>query len=303
MKTLIIVNPKAGGGKSAKRWPLFSKSLDFLKPFKEIWTQRAGETKDITQHALKEGIERILVVGGDGSLAEAVNGFFEHEKPIQPKAILGTLPLGSGSDFLKTLGVFSPEAAIDSLRKNRTLSCDVGEVEYRDKKGKIQKQLFLNIASFGCAGEICNKVNQSQKSFGATLTYLSATLTTFLSYQNPTVTLEMNGKEKKKIVINNVFICNGKYSGSGMMWGPKAVLTDGLFDLTLIGDLPKLQGIFNMQKIYQGKVLEMAEVERLQCRTLTATSSDTVALEVDGDTVGTLPATFSIFPHKLELWY
>ncbi len=303
MKTLVLINPTAGGGKAKGRWSQVSKQCTFLKNHEEVYTKKAGEATSIVREFLKKGFDRILVVGGDGTLTEAANGFFEEGAPLNPKAWLGTLPLGSGSDFLKTLGIFSIEEELQNLEKNRTLLCDVGEVTYLNKKGKSENRLFLNISSFGCAGEIVDRVNQSSKALGATATYLGSTLFTFLTYQNPTIELKMDDREKRSVVINNLFVCNGKYSGSGMLWGPQASLTDGLFDLTVVKELPKLQGLLNMRKVYQGKVLDIEGVERFQCKILSATSSQKVSLEVDGDTVGTLPVTYRIFPHKLTLWY
>lgn len=303
MKTLILINPAAGGGKAKDHWPDISKKCGFLKNSETMVTQRAGEATSIVRDFLKKGFDRVLVIGGDGTLTEAANGFFENETPLNPKAWLGTIPLGSGSDFLKTLGIFNVEEEIEALEKNRTLLCDVGQVTYLNKKGKTESRLFLNISSFGCAGEIVDRVNRSSKALGATATYLGSTLFTFFTYQNPKVTLELDGKEKRSVTINNLFVCNGKYSGSGMLWGPTASLTDGLFDLTVVKEIPKLQGLLNMRKIYQGKVLEVEGVEHFQCRTLSATSSEKVSLEVDGDTVGTLPVTYRILPNKIILWY
>lgn len=303
MKTKVILNPKAGNGRALKLWPDLSRQCDFLKPFEKEVTQKPGHMTELTRNALKAGFERILVVGGDGSFTEALNGFFDEDKPINPNARLGTLPLGSGSDFLKTFGIFSVQDALESLKKNKLISCDVGQVTYVDKQHKAKTQLFFNISSFGCAGEIVDRVNRSEKWLGPTLTYFGIMAHTFLTYKNPKVELELNGYEKKEAVINNLFVCNGKYSGSGMMWGPRAKVTDQKLDLTIVTDIPKLQGILNMQKIYQGKVLEMPGVEYAQCESLKASSKEKVYLEVDGDTVGTLPATFRIFPHKISLWY
>lgn len=302
MKTKVIVNPKAGQGKAQKLWPMLSKQCDFLKPYDEQFTKAAGETTPITLQAIKAGYERIVIIGGDGSLTEAVNGFFENEKLINSNAILGTIPLGTGSDFLKSFNIFDVDQAISSLKKNKTSLCDVGRVTYLGRDQKPRTQFFLNIASFGCAGKIVDRVNQSRKPLGATLTYLGITLQTFLTYPSPEVELLLDGKTKKKVAINNCFVCNGKFSGSGMMWGPKASPTDGLLDLTVVKEIPKLQGLLHMQKVYQGRALEVPGVERFQCHTLKATSKDSVLLEVDGDTVGMLPAEFSLSPYRIRMW-
>ena len=192
MKTLILINPAAGGGKTKERWPQISKKCGFLKKCETVYTKKAGEATQIVREFLKKGFDRILVVGGDGTLTEAANGFFEEGMPLNPKAWLGTIPLGSGSDFLKTLGIFSVEEALCHLEKNRTLLCDMGEVVYLNKKGKSESRLFVNISSFGCAGEIVDRVNQSSKPLGAMATYLGSTLLTFLTYSNPKIVLQLD---------------------------------------------------------------------------------------------------------------
>ena len=183
------------------------------------------------------------------------------------------------------------------------MGCDIGEVTYVDKQKQQQTMLFLNISSFGCSGAIVDRVNRSKKRFGAKAAYFGATASVFLTYKNPEVTLEIDSKEKRNVKINNLFICNGKFSGGGMCWGPKASPTDGLFDLTLVKEIPKLRSLLNAGKIYDGRAYEVEGIERIQCHHFTATSEACVPLEVDGDTVGQLPVTFRIFPHKLNLWY
>lgn len=302
MKTYVFINPKAGNGKTSKLWPELSKKIQFLRPYEEVYTQRAGHLTELTKEVLKKGAQKILVVGGDGSLAEALNGFFEEGKALNPEAWLGALPLGSGSDFLKSFGIFDLETAIQRLQKNESLTCDIGEITYSNLKGKEETKLFLNISSFGCAGEIVNQVNRSSKFFGATLTYLGITLTTYLAFRAPKVYLKADQHKERAFKVNNVFVCNGKYSGGGMCWGPKAAPQDGLLDVTVVQDIPKLQGILSMRRVYDGHALEVEGVERIQCQTMEATSKEKVLIEVDGDTVGTLPALFRIFPQKVSLW-
>lgn len=303
MKTLILINPVAGNGKAAHIWPELSREVQFLNPFEVIYSQKAGHITELVREALRRGVSRILMVGGDGSLTEATNGYFDEGKVINPSAIVGTLPLGTGSDFLKTWGIKNIRMSLIGLKKNRTVLCDVGQVTYQDQKQKKQAKLFLNVASFGCAGEIINRVSHSHKMWGAKLTYLKAMVTTFLTYHHPTIDMTADSNKKRSVVINNVFICNGKYSGGGMCWGPNASVIDGLLDVTIVKEIPKIQGILNMKKIYNGQVLSLKEVEGMKCQRLTAESNEEVPLEVDGDVVGTLPATFQMFPQKINFWY
>lgn len=296
MKTLIIINPKAGNGKVLKQWPEIKKRCDFLQPYEEKVTQRPGHITDLAREALKQSIGRIIIVGGDGSLMEAVNGFFENQAPINPNAVLGALPLGSGSDLLRAFGIMDIDIGLERLKKGQTTACDIGQITYDNRT-----QFFLNVSSFGCAGEIVNRANRSQKMLGPTLTYFWIMLSTFLMYKSPSVELEIDGEKRKIFKISNIFVCNGKYNGSGMMWAPNASINDGLFDVTVVKDVPKLKGMLNMRKIYQGKVLEVEGIEHFQCQKLYAFSNEKVFFEVDGDVIGTLPIVYQMFPHKIKI--
>lgn len=301
--TVVIVNPKAGHGCAGKKWSEVVKKYKFLGSFQEIYSKRSGHIEELTREYLKKGAERIVIAGGDGSLSEALNGFFENDKPIRGDAVLGSIPLGTGSDFLKTFGISYIDQACEALKKNRMMSIDVGEIRSLHQP---RKRLFLNIASFGCSGEVVRKVNAlsplQKKLLGGSLSYFWATLSAFLTYKNSVVELEIEGKEKQRFKTNNIFVCNGKYCGGGMLWGPKAVISDGLFDLTIVKEIPKISGLLELRKIYQGRALEITGVERLQCREFAALSDEHVTIEVDGDLFGTLPALFRIYPHKIKVW-
>ena len=302
-KNIIIVNPMAGNGSAAQTWKKLAPKISFLGSYDEMFSAYAGHITQLTRDALKAGAQRILIVGGDGSLTEALNGFFENDDPIHETAILGTIPMGTGSDFLKSFGLKNREEVIGQLEKEHIQLCDVGRVTYTTESGASVSKLFLNIASFGCSGEIVNRVHRSDKRFGAKLTYLGAMASAFLTYKNPEVDIECDEKEKTTVKINNVFICNGKYSGGGMCWGPKASVSDRKFDITIVKNIPKLTGILHMNKIYNGTVLEMEGIAFKRCSTLKASSKQKIPIEVDGDITGYLPATFQIYSHPIRFWY
>jgi len=302
-KTLIVVNPKAGDGKALHAWQNLKHAFNFLSPYEEFITEKAGQITSETHKVLKMGFKKILVLGGDGSLTEAVNGYFENDKPIDPDAVIGLLPLGSGSDFLKNFDIKDLNKAIEALKQNRLTQCDVGKVTFTNHQHKTETRLFTNISSFGCAGEIVNRISRSSKPLGTKMAYFTATLSVFLTYKNPTIDLVIDGTQKKRVAINNFFVCNGKYSGGGMCWGPEAVLDDGLFDLTIVKDIPKIQGIMNMNKIYDGRAYEFRGLDHMRCKQFTATSDQTVPIEIDGDIAGTLPVKYEMLPDRFNFWY
>lgn len=301
--TVVIVNPKAGHGRAGSKWSEIAPKCAFFGPFDEIYSKRSGHIEELTRECLKKGAQRIVIAGGDGSLSEALNGFFENDKPIRDDAILGSVPLGTGSDFLKTFDISNVDQAIEAFKKNRITSIDIGEIKSLHQP---RKRLFLNIASFGCSGEVVRKVNAlsplQKKLLGGSLSYLWATLCAFLTYKNSVVELEIEGKEKQRFKTNNIFVCNGKYCGGGMLWGPKADICDRLFDLMIVKEIPKISGLLELRKVYQGRALEITAVERLQCREFAALSHEHVTIEIDGDLFGTLPALFRIYPFKINFW-
>ncbi len=236
--TVVIVNPKAGHGGAGKKWREIAKKCDFFGPFEEIYSKRSGHIEELTRTSLKRGAERIVIAGGDGSLSEALNGFFENDKPIRDDAVLGSVPLGTGSDFLKTFGISNVDQAMEALKKNRVTSIDVGEIRSLHQP---RKRLFLNIASFGCSGEVVRKVNAlsplQKQLLGGSLSYFWAMLLTFLTYKNSLIELKIEGQGKRRFKTNNIFVCNGKYCGGGMLWGPNADICDRLFDLTVVKEI------------------------------------------------------------------
>lgn len=302
-ETVVIINPKAGHGRAKKKWGEMTSRVDFLRPFDECTSEYSGHIPELVRESLKQGARRILIVGGDGSLSEALNGFFEDERPVQEGAILGALPLGTGSDFLRTLGIFNIDQAMERLKKNQTISVDIGEIKSLHQP---RKRLFLNIASFGCSGEVVKRVNalsaRQKKLLGGGLSYLWTTLSVFLTYKSPMIKLEIENQGEKKVKINNIFVCNGKYSGGGMLWGPQADPSDQQFDLMILKEIPKIQGLLNMRKVYEGRVFDIGAVERIQCREFSADASEPVPIEADGDLFGTLPALFRIYPHQVKIW-
>jgi len=301
IKTVIILNPNAGAGRAIHEWRGIEPKISFLKPYELFQTKQKGDGIALAQKALKQGAQRMIVAGGDGSLNEVVNGFFENEKPISEDARLGILPLGSGCDFAKTLGIFSIEDALQKLKTNQVKLSDVGHVQFKNKEGQDVGRFFINISSFGCSAKAAHAVNASKKRLGSKLTYLWISLKTFLTYKNPKVMLSPQGEASQCLTMNSVFVCNGKYAGAGMQWGPKAKIDDGLLDVTLVKDLPCFTGLLNFHKIYLGKTYELSDVEHLRCDLLRAKSFTPVMLEVDGEDVGTLPATFTILKHAIQV--
>ena len=100
----MIVNPSAGWGSAGRKWPELESRLQFLYgEFETHFTRGTGDAVQITRHLLLSGTERLIVVGGDGTVNERLNGWLENDQPVSPNAELGISMLGSGCDLQRSL--------------------------------------------------------------------------------------------------------------------------------------------------------------------------------------------------------
>src|SRR5262249_32853934 len=162
MKTFLVVNPNSANGQTAKRWLEISAELHKeIGEFGHAFTSAPMEAAALASQALRDGYQCVVAVGGDGTVNEVVNGFFENGKAIDPNAALGLVPRGTGADFRRTFHWDADlTSAIRRLKGNRTAPLDVGVLEYTTHGGKSATRHFVNICSFGASGLVDRKVNE-----------------------------------------------------------------------------------------------------------------------------------------------
>ena len=302
-RTVVIVNPKSQGGKLGKRWTAVAETLGRAFPFDEAITQGVGDATRLAREALKGGAQRIIAIGGDGTVNEVVNGFFEEGMPIHPEATLGLIPFGTGGDFRRTIGVpqdVTEAAAVIAAGHRRKI--DVGKLSFVATDGSPATRMFANIASFGVSGVVDRLVNESGKKLGGKLSFMFASVRATWSYKNQRVQLVFDGKERAEISINTVAIANGKFFGGGMKVAPAAELDDGMFEVVSIGDLGMGEVLAMSRKIYKGDHLAMDKVSVRRAKVVEAEGIEpgaVIELDVDGENPGRLPARFEIVPAAL----
>jgi len=134
---VLVVNPQSQGGALGRRWPELSKSIRRqLGSFEEVRTEGPGDATRLTAEALRSGADIVVAIGGDGTINEVANGFFEDGKPIRPESAMGVLPFGSGGDFRKTIGVPRDlDLAAHRLANGRPRTIDVGRLDFTQASG------------------------------------------------------------------------------------------------------------------------------------------------------------------------
>lgn len=303
LRTQVIVNPESNKGKTRKHWRQIREGLkSFLKEFRYEFTEKPLQAIEISRTALKEGTELIVGVGGDGTINEIANGFYEDKTIINPEASLGIVPSGTGCDFMKSLNVpLGLKNALKVIAQAPSSLIDIGKVQYKNHVGLQEERYFLNVSDFGIGGEVVRRVNESRMRRKAS-SYLKCLISTFLAYKNKMLRIRIDGEELPLEDYLVGTVSNGRIFGKGMKIAPHAKLDDGLFDVVLVKGMKVLEFFRNVWKIYTGTHLSHPKISLIRGKKIavvTEKEEDEVLIEADGEQVGKLPATFEIIPQNI----
>lgn len=297
-RTAAIVNPRAAGGKAAAQWPSIVQQIGLVEA---LFTQRPNHAGELASKLLDDGFERILAVGGDGTISETVNGFFCEGRPVNPEAELGILPMGTGGDFQRTLGIRDMDAAVRVVLGGKTKTIDAAYIRYARHGGGQGSRYFVNLTSFGMGGEVATRAKNALSSVSGKLAFLYATVEVFFRYQAKTVELSLDAGTATTHKILNIAIGNGRYHGGGMHVCPKALLDDGVLEVTIIDSLGMMTLAKDVRVLYSDDVYKHPKVHHHRARQIRATSKECVSIEVDGEALGTLPIEISVVPRALRV--
>jgi YegS/Rv2252/BmrU family lipid kinase len=302
-RAVFIVNPHAARGAVGKNWAQIKDLAERrLGSFKFFLTTAPGEATQLAEFAVSQGAQTVVCVGGDGTLNEVINGLMQEQGPRNPQVQLGFIPNGTGCDLRKTLLIPSdPEEALKVIQEGRARPMDLGRLTYKDHKGETKTRYFHNLTSFGLGGEVDERVNRSGKKLGGFLSFIIATLVSLVLYEKKRIRLKVDEHFEEDVVVLNVAVANGQYHGGGMCVAPGADLSDGMFHVTIIGELSLPEVLYNLPKLYNGKILQVKQVRSLTGKIVEAFSEARVLLDVDGEQPGCLPVKIEIIPSALRI--
>jgi YegS/Rv2252/BmrU family lipid kinase len=303
-KSVLIVNPKSANGKTGKNWTRIEQEVRRgLKTDLDVrFTERQGHATILASEAIKEGYERVVALGGDGTINEVMNGFFEKGKPINPNAAMAVMSVGTGSDFVKTLEFpTTPFEAAERIRMGKVWAIDLGRCTFTGLDGELASRFFINIADFGSGGAVVDKVNRTTKLFGGQISFLWGILTTLPTYKNKLTKYQIDDGPEEEKVLNTFVVANGRYYGGGLKPAPNAQLDDALFDIVSIGDVGFLEAVSSLGKFRKGTYLEIPKVTFSKGKTVVASSEETQLVEMEGEVVGHLPARFEMLPKAMKI--
>jgi diacylglycerol kinase (ATP) len=247
---------------------------------------------------VQNGATELVVVGGDGTVHEVVDGLMQ--SGLGSSAELGILPLGTGRDFAHSLRIPRRlDAAIEVARSGRVRTIDAGCATYATESGEATAY-FANFAGAGISGAIARRANQTTKALGGRLSFLWATIAVFSRWQPADMTIEIDGRRREARLLEALAM-NGDYTAGGMWVAPEAAPDDGGFDIVLIGDFSKGEFVSTFPKIYRGTHVSHRKVEIVRAHELRVDAATPLPIVLDGEQPGTTPVRFELVPQALRL--
>jgi len=300
--TLVIVNPASGSGTAGRRIPELERLLAaHVVDFSLVRTQGPGHAEQLAREGALAGARRIAIAGGDGTVSEALSGLLPLALAQPPE--LGLLPLGSGRDFARGLGLGNDLAAsVQRLARGRLRTVDAGRVVCCGPDGTERIRHFLNITSFGVSGESTLWVQQrGRRGRRGRASYLQSGVVGLLRYRSPQVAIAIDGRPAHRGRLMLAAVANGRYFGGGMHVAPHAQIDDGLFDVVIVDGMTKLQALACFSQLLRGRHLRRPDVRVLRGRQVEIEADAPIWLEADGEPLGTPPARLSLLPRALTL--
>jgi YegS/Rv2252/BmrU family lipid kinase len=258
-----------------------------------------GHLADLARRAVADGARVLVVVGGDGSVHESVNGLVGTDEAREVE--LAVLPRGTGKDFVRSLRIPRDlRAAIGVARNWRVRTIDVGRARFVASGGSSAEAYFANFAGAGISGAIARRANASSKVTGGRVSFLLATVAVFAGWKNAEIQVTVDAEVRSGPMFD-VIVANCRYLAGGMKIAPDAEPDDGLFDVLLIGDISKLDLALTMPKIYRGTHLPHPKAELLRGASVSVDAEEPLPVELDGEQPGTTPVRFEVVPRALRL--
>jgi len=303
----VVVDPRAE--RMAREWPRIERALRAAYPHMHLAMMEApGDAIALVRDALREGHHEIVAVGGDGAINEAVNGLFDADGPIMPDAVFSFVSSGDDGDFGKSFGL-APDyiSAIAQLRRAPVHRIDIGRLACLTPAGKPIVRYFANIGSFGLSGAVVRTANSTAISrlLGRRSALAFNGTRARLFWRDPTIRLRIDGEYDEIVSVSTVAVANGQFFGGGRRIAPQALPDDGLFDIIVMGGAPQLRAFADMREVHAGWIknppVRALRGRRVMALPVAETNGRPVFIELDGECVGRLPATFELLPRALNL--
>jgi len=298
----VIVNPVAGRFKDPGHWDPVIAGLRERFPTALIRpTTRPGDERLAAFELLSQSVRRLIVAGGDGSVHQVIDALLASSLTAGERPTLGFVPLGSGNDFARGLGIpMDPLGALGVLERGREVAVDIGKLTFLGET-PARSVYWMNQSYLGFGARVVHRVARGTRPADQSA-YVRSSLRELLHARAHRYSLETDGQPPESVESVNLLVTNGRYSGSGMLTSPLADPTDGMFDVVLVRPIGRIRLLRGLRRFQAGTHLSLPEVRTWKVRSLLVqTELRDELVEADGDIVGKLPARYDVLPGALRV--
>jgi diacylglycerol kinase (ATP) len=301
VRTVLIANPRAGRGRGsataeeiAARLGAVSESVDVL------FTRGPGDAEALARDAIRCGAQRIVAIGGDGTLGECANGLL-HGGARTSDVELGLIPLGTGRDFVRSLWPRTDiDFAIDRVVHGALQRIDVARLQASGHDGTPLTRHFINAMSLGLGGVVAAQVERSnflKRVLGARV-FAASTLRALMGRHSWPISIAADGEKPAGREICLGVFSNGRFFGGAMEIAPGARLDDAKLDMIIADRMSAIAIVRLLLSVYSGHHLRHPKlsVRQVSRASIDCKPGDVVLIEIDGEPVGRLPASVEVLP-------
>lgn len=295
----VVLNPTSGRGRGQACRERLVQGLAALEgqSWEILETEKSGHAEELARQAAEQGAEIVAAAGGDGTLSDVLNGLMA----AGGQAVLGVIPLGTGNDFARCIGVSaSLDVALDILVNGQAKQIDIGKIVL-----ETGERYFLNICGTGFDALVAERVHRGRshpltRRVKGMPAYLLAVLSELYGLRSARLRMELDGER----VSERALLCavaNSTSYGGGMLVAPEASLEDGLFDICIIKQASRLEFLSAFPGVFSGKHVGHPKVQMRRAARIDIKANPALPILVDGDVLGTTPARFEILAGALRI--
>lgn len=295
LKIVAIANPISGHHQAPYKWPSLLKTMG-RKAANVItwWTEGPGHAEILAARARREEFDRVIVVGGDGTLFEVVNGLWWEKKGKLPS--LGVVPFGIGCDYVRNFE--TGQSLIENLAtalEESEISIDAGICNLQGLDGKPRERIFVNILGLGFDANVIKRFKRRYIKLRGKIPYIISIIQEWTMIKHYSLEGAIDGNLIEADII--IFVLGlGRFFGAGMMIAPNASPQANRFQIVWGQDINRLEVLGLFRHIYAGQHTNHPKVRIRYARNVKVLTNPTAYIEAEGELIGRTPIEVKVFP-------
>ena len=301
----VIANPSARGrGKPVTARRIREGLQGRAESLRFVRTRGKDDAASLAHEAVVAGSELIVVVGGDGTVNQVVNGIIEGGKRSSGACVLGIIPEGASCSLARELGIPRGLASLGTIVEGSVKPIDLLFLKWETRQGERKERLAVTVANFGLGGAVVGTMGRRMKRLGGFLAYGVGAIVQLLRYRSNRMIVEVDGRTVAQARLLCTIVANTQWEGGGMHVAPEARSDDGTLDVVVVEDLPTVSRLRYFPKVYAGKHIGVPAVRCVKGRRVVVRSIPPLAglpFEYDGEWAECRECSVEVLPKALRV--